>query len=190
MKNLTGAEILAGIIELQKNADEAPWALKKHDLPKGKWRRVIDPDEEAEAFFVIVTDHYVIGIKTGRVIFLDKSTGKKLDPIKGFHNLVSADVKADESEMVVLEHGTHFSVISLTDFTVRMRVTLPRTFMATDVYCTYSDDDTKLTVPVSKYDSDRGRCVYYRCEYETKEYTLINRTEIEMEDVDWWTDSK
>ena len=36
-----------------------------------------------------------------------------------------------------------------------MRVTLPRTFMATDVYCTYSDDNTKLMIPVSKYDKDR-----------------------------------
>ena len=190
MKDYMGAEILAGILKLQKEADEAPWALKTHDLPKGKWRRVVDPQEGAEAFFVIITNHYVIGIKTGRVIFLDKSNGKKLTPIKGFHNLVSGDVKADESEMVVLEHGTHFHVISLTDFTVRMRVTLPRTFMATDVYCTYSDDDTKLIVPISKYDSDRGRYIYYRCEYETEGYTLIDKSEIEMEDVDWWTDSK
>ena len=190
MKEISGEEILMGILELQKKSDEAPWALKKHDLPKGKWRRVIDPDEEAEAFFVIVTKHYVIGIKTGRVIFMDKATGKYLDPIKGFHNLVSGDVKADESEMVVLEHGTHFHVISLDTFEVKMRVTLPRTFMATDVYCTYSEDDTKLIIPISKYDNKKCGYVYYRCEYETKGYTLVSQTEIKMDEVDWWTDQK
>lgn len=190
MKESFGPEILMEILELQKSAEEAPWALKKHDLPKGKWRRVIDPDEDAEAFFVIITKKYVIGIKTGRVIFLDKATGKYLDPIKGFHNLVSGDVKADESEMVVLEHGTHFHVISLETFEVKKRVTLPRTFLATDVYCTYSEDDTKLIIPISKYDNEIGRYVYYRCEYETNGYTLVSKIEIEYEEADWWTDSK
>ena len=186
----SGPEILMGILELQKKAEEAPWALKKHDLPKGKWRRVIDPDEGAEAFFVIVSKHYVIGIKTGRVIFLDKATEKYLNPMKGFHNLVSGDLKADESEMVVLEHGTHFHVISLDTFEVKKRVTLPRTFLATDVYCTYSEDDTKLIIPISKYDNNLNRYVYYRCEYETIGYTLINQSEITMDEVDWWYDSK
>ncbi len=190
MKENFGPEILMGLLELHKRADEAPWALKKHDLPKGKWRRVIDPDEGAEAFFVIVSRHYVIGIKTGRVLFLDKATGKYLNPIKGFHNLVSGDLKADESEMVVLEQGTHFHVISLDTFEVKKRVTLPRTFMATDVYCTYSEDDTRLVIPVSKYDYDASGYVYYRCEYETTGYTLISKTEITREEVDWWTDSK
>lgn len=185
-----GAEFLKGMLELQKKADEAPWALKKHDLPNGKWRRVVDPDEGAEAFFVIITNHYIIGIKTGRVIFLDKATGKKLDPIKGFHNLVSGDIKADESEMVVLEHGTHFHIISMDTFEVKMRVTLPRTFMATDVYCTYSEDDSKLIIPISKYDYDQRKYIYYRCEYETTGYTLVSKTEIKREEVDWWTDSK
>ena len=190
MKSNFGAEFLLGMVEMQKKADEAPWALKTHDLPKGKWRRVIDPEEGAEAFFVIITDHYIIGIKTGRVIFLDRASGKKLDPIKGFHYLVSGDVKADESEMVVLEQGTHFHVISLDTFEVKKKVTLPRTFMASDVYCTYSDDDTKLIIPISKYDYDRREYIHYRCEYETTDYTLVNKTEITREEVDWWTDSK
>ena len=190
MKSNFGAEFLLGMVEMQKKADEAPWALKTHDLPKGKWRRVIDPEEGAEAFFVIITDHYIIGIKTGRMIFLDRASGKKLDPIKGFHYLVSGDVKADESEMVVLEQGTHFHVISLDTFEVKKKVTLPRTFMASDVYCTYSDDDTKLIIPISKYDYDRREYIYYRCEYETTDYTLVSKTEITREEVDWWTDSK
>ena len=48
MKDNFGAEFIMGMLELHKKAEEAPWALKKHDLPKGKWRRVIDPDEGAE----------------------------------------------------------------------------------------------------------------------------------------------
>ena len=190
MKENMGPEILAAILDLYKQAEEAPWAMKRHDLPKGKWRRVVDPDEDAEAPFVIITDHYIIGIKTGRVIFLDKATGKKLDPMKGFHNLFSGDVKADESEMVVLEQGNHFSVISLKNFEVKMKVTLPRTCLATDVYCTYSEDDTKLIVPVSKYDYSKKRYVYYRCEYETTNYTLVSQTEIYMDEMDWLMDSK
>lgn len=185
-----GTEFLMGMLELQKKAEEAPWALKKHDLPKGKWKRVIDPDEGAEAFFVIVTKKYVIGIRNSRVIFLDKATGNYLPPMKGFRDLVSGDVKADESEMVVLEQGTHFHVISLDTFEVKKRVTLPRTFFASDVYCTYSDDDSKLIVPIKKYDTEHGRYVYYRCEYDTTEYNLISKTEIQREEVDYWTDSK
>lgn len=42
-----------------------------------------------EAFCNIVTKRYVIGVKTGRVIFLDKTTKKRLDPIMGFHHLVT-----------------------------------------------------------------------------------------------------
>ncbi len=190
MEDNWGARFIVGMVEMQKKADAAPWALKEHDLPKGKWRRVIEPYEGAEAFCIIITTSYVIGVKTGRVIFYDKATGNKLDPIKGFHNLVTGDVKADESEMVVLEHGNHFRVISLETFEVKMRVTLPRTFMATDVYCTYSDDDTRLIIPISKYDYDKKKYIYYRCEYETTGYTLVDKTEITRDEVDWWTDSK
>ena len=190
MQGNYGAKLLLGLLEMEKKAAEAPWALKEHDLPKGKWRRVIVPDEGAEAFFVIVTKTYVIGVKTGRVIFMDKASGEYLDPVKGFHDLVSGDVKADESEMVVLEHGKHFHVISLKTFEVLKSVTLPRSFWATDVYCTYSDDDTMLTIPISKYDYDKREYVYCRCEYETTNYTLVSKTDIKREEVDWWTDSK
>ena len=77
----SGEDLLLGLYKIHKEAAEAPWALKEHDLPKGYWRRVINPDEGAEAFCIIITDRYVIGIKTGRVIFLDKKTKKRLDPI-------------------------------------------------------------------------------------------------------------
>ena len=190
MKEKSGTDFFLKIMEMQGISVEAPWGLEIHDLPKGKWRRVVVPEEDAEAFFVIITDHYIIGVKTGRVLFLDRASGKRLDPIKGFHSLVSGDVKADESELVVLEYGTHFHVISLDTFEVKNRVTLPRTFMATDVYCTYSDDNTKLIIPVSKYDKALRKYVYYRCEYETAGYTLASKTEIEMDEVDWWADSK
>ena len=71
-----------------------------------------------------------------------------------------------------------------------MKVTLPRTFLATDVYCTYSEDDTKLIVPISKYDYSKKRYVYYRCEYETTNYTLVSQAEIYMDEMDWLMDSK
>lgn len=186
----SGEDLLLGLYKLQKDAAEAPWALKEHDLPKGYWRRVINPDEGSEAFCIIITDRYVIGVKTGRVIFLDKQTKKRLKPIMGFHNLVTGDVKSDGSEMVVLEYGKHFHVISLETFEVVKKVTLPRTFMATDGYCTYSDDGKTLTVPINKYNYDKRKYVYCRCEYETKDYTLLSQTEISRKEADFWTDSK
>ena len=72
MDKFSGEDLLLGLYAIQKKAAEAPWALKEHELPKGNWKRVIDPD--GEAFCNIVTKNYVIGIKTGRVIFLDKNT--------------------------------------------------------------------------------------------------------------------
>ena len=190
MDGFNGEELLLGLYQIQKRAAEAPWALKEHDLPKGHWRRVINPEEGSEAFCIIITDRYVIGVKTGRVIFLDKKTKQRLKPIMGFHNLVTGDVKSDGSELVVLEHGKHFHVISLETFEVVKKVLLPRSYMAMDVYCTYSDDGSILTVPVSKYDYDKRQYVYLRCEYETKDYTLVSKTEIDREEVDHWTDSK
>ena len=190
MDGISGEDLLLGLYKIQKRAAEAPWALKEHDLPKGYWRRVINPYEGSEAFCIIITDRYVIGVKTGRVIFLDKKTKKRLDPIMGFHHLVTGDVKSDGSELVVLENGKHFHVISLETFEVIKTVLLPRSFMAMDVYCTYSDDGKILTVPVSKYDYDKRQYVYLRCEYETKDYTLISKTEITRDEVDHWTDSK
>ena len=190
MDNFNGEELLLGLYQIQKRAAEAPWALKEHDLPKGYWRRVINPEEGSEAFCIIITDRYVIGVKTGRVIFLDKKTKQRLKPIMGFHNLVTGDVKSDGSELVVLEHGKHFHVISLETFEVVKKVLLPRSYMAMDVYCTYSDDGSILTVPVSKYDYDKRQYVYLRCEYETKDYTLVSKTEIDRKEVDYWTDSK
>ena len=136
----SGEDLLLGLYKMQKEAEKAPWALKEHDLPKGYWRRVINPDEGAE--------------------------------------------------MVVLEHGKHFHVISLETFEVVKKVTLPRTFMATDGYCTYSDDGKTLTVPINKYDYDKRKYVYCRCEYETKDYTLLSQTEISRKEADFWTDSK
>ena len=190
MENYSREDLLLGLYKIQKEAAEAPWALKEHDLPKGYWRRVINPEEGSEAFCIIITDRYVIGVKTGRVIFLDKKTKKRLDPIMGFHHLVTGDVKPDGSEMVVLEHGKHFHVISLETFKVVKKISLPRSFLATDVYCTYSDDGRILTIPIEKYDYDKRQYRYCRCEYETEGYTLLNQTDISRQEVDWWTDSK
>lgn len=188
MEFMSGEEFLLGLVKLSKEAEEAMWAIKEHDLPKGHWRRVIVPN--GEAFCVIITDNYVIGIKTGRVIFLDKKTKKNLDPIMGFHHLITGDVKPDESELVILESGKHFHIISLKTFEVIKKVSLPRTFYSNDVYCTYSEDGSTLTVPVMKYDYDKSKYVYMHCEYETENYTLISKKEVAFQEVDWWSNSK
>ena len=179
---ISGEDFLLGWIKLHKDAENAPWAVKEHDLPKGHWRRVIDP--HGEAFCVIITEKFVIGVKTGRVLFLDKNTKKRLDPIMGFHNLVTGDVKADESELAVLEQGKHFHVISLKTFEVVKKVSLPRTFYASDTYCTYSEDGKTLAVPMEKYDYDKRGYVYMLCEYETENYTLISKKEISRQEMD------
>lgn len=188
MDKFSGEDLLLGLYAIQKKAAEAPWALKEHDLPKGYWRRVINPD--GEAFCNIVTKSYVIGIKTGRVIFLDKKTKKRLDPIMGFHHLITGDVKSDESELVVLENGKHFHVISLKTFEVTKKVLVPRGTYTGDVYCTFSDDGKILYVPVQLYDYDIRQYRYFRCEYETENYTLLSKTEVKREEVDHWTDEK
>lgn len=184
MDNFNGEEVLLGMMALNKMSREAPWAIKEHDLPKGYWRRVINPD--GEAFCNIVTKRYVIGVKTGRVIFLDKTTKKRLDPIMGFHHLVTGDVKFDESEMVVLEHGKKFHVISLKTFELIKSVSIPRGLYSGDDFCTYSDDGKTLTIPASKYDYDKQQYLYYKCEYETENYSLLSKTEIKREEVDRW----
>ena len=190
MEQFSREDLLLGLYKIQKEAAQAPWALKEHDLPKGYWRRVINPDEGAEAFCIIITDRYVIGVKTGRVIFLDKKTKKRLKPVMGFHHLITGDVKSDGTELAVLEQGKHFHVISLETFEVVKTVTLPRTYMSMDGYCTYSDDGKILTVPIEKYDYDKRQYKYCRCEYETEGYTLLSQTEISRLEVDRWTDSK
>lgn len=188
MEFMSGEEFLMKLVQFNKELENAPWAIKEHELPKGHWRRVIDPD--GEAFCTIITDNYVIGVKTGRVIFLDKKTKKNLDPIMGFHNLVTGDVKPDESELAVLEQGKHFHVISLKTFEVVKKVTLPRTFYASDSYCTYSEDGRTLTVPIMKYDYDKREYVHMMCEYETENYTLVSKKEVSLKEMDKWSDKK
>ena len=178
----SGEEMLVGMYGLFKKSQEADWAVKEHDLPKGKWRRVIDP--EGEAYCVIITDHYVFGVKTGRVIAIDKKTKEKLPPKMGFHYLLSGDVNPDESEIVVLEQGTHFHVLSIPEFEIKKKVTLPRKYYASDTYPTFSDDGKTLTVYAQTYDYDLGNYIFIRCEYETENYTLVSKTEIPLKEKD------
>lgn len=180
--DFNGEEMLVGMYGLFKQSREADWALKEHELPKGKWKRVIDP--EGEAFCVIVTDHYVLGVKTGRVIAIDKKTKEKLPPRMGFHHLLTGDVSPDESEIVVLEQGTHFHVLSVPDFEVKKKVTLPRGYYASDVFPTYSEDGKTLTVDVQTYDYKDGKYIFIRCEYETENFTLMNKSEIALDQMD------
>jgi len=49
MEWMNGEDFLLGMMNIHKKAEDAPGAIKEHDLPKGHWRRVIDPDGEAPA---------------------------------------------------------------------------------------------------------------------------------------------
>lgn len=182
MDLMSGEEMLMGMMELQRKWQESPYYPKEHDLPKGHWRRVVTPD--GEAFGVIITDHYVIGIKTARVVFIDRQTKEDMAPVKGMHNLRSGDVKPDESEMVAVGMERCFWVISLKSFEITKKVFFPRGFISSDVFGTYSEDGSRFSIDVQKYDYDNGRYIFLRCEYETENYTLVDSHEIPYEETD------
>ncbi|MBP0974085.1 MAG: hypothetical protein J5851_09300 [Oscillospiraceae bacterium] len=182
MELMSGEEMLMGMMELQRKWQESPYYPKEHDLPKGHWRRVVTP--EGEALSVIITDHYVIGVKTARVVFIDRQTKEDLAPVKGMTNLRAGDVKADESEMAVVGMGRCFWVISLKTFEITKKVFFPKGFTSSDVYGTYSEDGTRFSVCVQKYDYDNGRYIFLRCEYETENYTLVSSEEVPFEETD------
>ena len=148
---------------------------------KGKWDRRFDFAPHWN--FTINTDKFVIYITGGSVVISDKKTGAKLNQIRGYNYLYTGDVKPDESELFALENGKHFYIISLTDFTQKLRVTLPRSYEAIDVYGTFSDDGKVLYVPVEKY--GKNGYEYYLCEYETETYTLIHMEKTKKKMMQW-----
>ena len=150
----------------------------------GKWIRGFDGGSHWEDF-IINTDKFIIRITGGSVIISDKKTGAKLNQIRGYNYLYTGDVKPDETELFALENGKHFYIISLEDFTQKLKVTLPRSYEAIDVCGSFSRDGEILYVPVHRW---RNNCYEYcLCEYETKSYSLVSMKEIPRSQVPWWT---
>ncbi len=150
-------------------------------IPDGKWIRIFDFGFHCN--FTINTDKFIIHITGGSVVISDKITGVNLNQIRGYNYLYTGDVKPDETELFVLENGKHFYIISLEDFTQKLRVTLPRSYESIDVYGSYSQDGERLYVPVYKYVDGYK---YWLCEYETKTYSLLSMKVIDKEDVPFW----
>ena len=153
-------------------------------IAKSKWERKFNFDwQNTKEFFTIKTDKFIIALTGGSAIIRDKKTGETIQQIKGYNYLYTGDVKPDESELFALENGKHFYVISLKDFTQKLRITLPRSYEAMDVYGSFSEDGKSLCVPVCKYGTKRY--LYYLCEYETENYTLVNMTETKNQVMGW-----
>ena len=150
-------------------------------ISDGKWIRVFDFNYHSH--FIIHTDRFIINITGGTIVIFDNNTGAKINQIKGYHYLYTGDVKPDETELFALENGKHFYIISLENFTQKLRVTLPRSYESIDVYGTYSLDGERLYIPVYKYVDDYK---YWLCEYETKTYSLLSMKAINKEDVPFW----
>lgn len=151
-------------------------------ISDGKWIRKFDFDSHRS--FVIDTDKFIIHITGGSVVISDKKTGAKLNQIKGYNYLYTGDVKPDETELFALENGKHFYIISLEDFTQKLKVTLPRFYEAIDVYGSFSDDGEFLYVPVHRW--GKNGYEYCLCEYETKSYSLVSKKKIPYSQVTRW----
>ena len=153
-------------------------------IPNGKWDRRFDYSFNKRAFFIITTDNFIIQITGGSLTIIDKKTNKKLNQIKGYNYLYTGDVNPNEKELFALENGKHFYIVSLEDFTQKLKVTLPRSYESIDVYGSYSKDGKFLYVPVYKYIEEQYK--YWLCEYETNSYSLISMKEINKSEVPKW----
>lgn len=120
----------------------------------------------------------------GSVIIMNKATGEVIKRLKGFNYLYTGDVNFDETELIALENGKHFFVISLEDYTQKMGITLPRTYEAIDVYGEFSSNGESLFIPVRRYRDDKYE--YQLCEYDAKSYKLIHKNAIAESEVNWW----
>ena len=151
-------------------------------IQNGKWDREFNYAQRS--FFTIRTDRFIIQLTGGGLIIRDIKTSAIINQIKGYNYLYTGDVKPDEKELFALENGKHFYIVSLEDFKQKMRVTLPRSYEAIDVYGSYSEDGKILYVPVYKYVDEDYK--YWLCEYETTSYSLLSMKEIEQENVTFW----
>jgi len=158
--------------------------LKKQPktIKTGRWQRVMDYD--SKELFTITTDRYRIILTGGSAILMDKNSGEEQKRIKGYNYLYTGDVNPAETELFALENGKHFYIISLEDFTQKLRVTLPRTYESIDIYGEYSEDGALLYVPVYKYLN--GEFYYWMCEYETESYSLVSMRPLVKEEIPHW----
>ena len=154
----------------------------KKTISNGKWSRIFDFDSRWD--FTINTDKFIIHITGGSVVISDKETGANLNQIKGYNYLYTGDVKPNETELFALENGKHFYIISLEDFTQKLRVTLPRFYEAIDAYGSFSSDGEFLYVPVHRW--GKNGYEYCLCEYETKSYSLVSMKNIRPSQVLRW----
>ena len=158
--------------------------IKQKIIKCGKWKREFNFDFDAKVFFTITTEKYIIQITGGSVIILNRNSGHEINRLKGYNYLYTGDVKPDETELFTLENGKHFYIISLDDYTQKIRVTLPRSYEAIDVYGDFSENGESLFVPVHKFVSNKYQ--YWICEYETKSYSLVNMQQVEKSEVNCW----
>ena len=156
----------------------------KHKLSSGKWQRVINFDFDCQDFFTITTEKFIIRITGGSIIISDKIDDVPISRIKGYNYLYTGDVKPDEKELFALENGKHFYIVSLEDFTQKLKVTLPRSFESIDTYGSYSEDGKYLYIPVQKYVDKHYK--YWLCKYETIGYSLVSIEEISKANVTFW----
>ena len=148
----------------------------------GKWTRIFDFDLHWN--FTINTDKFIIHITGGSIVISAKKTGEKLNQIRGYNYLYTGDVKPEDSELFALENGKHFYIISLEDFTQKLKITLPRFYEAIDVYGSFSGNGEFLYVPVRRW--RKNGYEYCLCEYETKSYSLVRMKEIPRSQVTRW----
>ncbi len=132
----------------------------------------------------VKSDKYFIEITGGSVKIMDRCTNNQIKVFKEYTYLYTGDIRPDESEFFALENGKHFYVYSLKSFEMIKRVTLPKTYESIDVNGFYSDNGSILNIPVQRYVYDnkeehKGHYEHILCQYETDNYTLIGKTNIE-----------
>lgn len=178
-------------IELSKIYWKADYHLENYPVlkyrPSENWKRMINSDINAKEFFTITTDSYIVRISGGSVKFYYKENDVLIKSVKGFKYLYTGDVNVSETEMMALENGKHFYILSLKDFTQTKRVTLPRGYESIDVCGKYSKDGKVLCIPVSKYIDEKERYGYWLCQYETENYTMLKMESISREEKDGWS---
>ena len=133
--------------------------------------------------YSLETSLYQIEITGGSVKISDRKTGALKKEFKGYTYLYTGAVHPDEREFFALENGKHFYVYSLETLELKRKITLPRTYISTDVCGFYSEDGKTIHIPAERYiyeDKERelGHYEYVLCQYSSADYTLIEKTDI------------
>lgn len=153
------------------------------EIKNSNWKREFDYELGAKVFFYITTSKFIIHLTGGSLIAFDKNE-KLIKKFKGHNYLYTGDVNPQETEVFALENGKHFYIYSLEDFSLKHKVTLPRSYESIDLYGEFSRDGEFLCVPVMKYVVNEYK--YWLCKYETKNYSLISMEPIDVAHVTRW----